>query len=210
MSAALRLADIDPPEGIEREKGRVGWDLGLADFDKDRKHRYFLGRYWDSVKSTLLWLMINPSVAGGWEDDHTVVKVSEFSKRFGFGGFEIVNFFSLISSDPKNLRSLPSFESTAMEQHYWTQAAKIYLRTPAEAFDGVPIYVMAGWGATKFAAVRRDEVLKVFEKNTLHCLGKTKGGQPNHPLMLAYATQCSVWRPGVGSLEAAIATGATG
>ena len=208
MSTALRLADVDPPEGIKREKGRVGWDLGLADFDQGRRHRYFLGRYWDSTLSTLLWLMINPSTAGAWENDHTVTKVTEFSKRFGFGGFEIVNFFSLISSDPKELKSLPSFESTEVERFYWKHAARLYLRTPSEAFDGAPIYVMAGWGGTKFATIRRDEVLKVFERNTLHCLGKTKSGAPNHPLMLAYATQCSVWRPGVGSLEESIAKGA--
>ncbi len=201
--AVHRLADMSPPSGVKREIGRDGWDLGVADFSLDGKHRYFLGRYWDPGLPTVLWILINPSVAGATGGDPTARKVRGFSERLGCGGFEIINLFSLVSTDPRGLRALPP-GVTVLEHWYWQQAAKAYYSSSADIWNNSRRMVIAGWGAKKLATQREPDLLKVLAKVHLSCLGLTKGGQPNHPLMLAYATKGAIYRAVPGSIEAEI------
>jgi hypothetical protein len=203
----VRLADTDPAPGVKRETGRIGWDLALADFDAERTNRYFLGRYWEALP-TLLWIMLNPSVAGVDIDDPTIRKCCGFAQRHGFGGVEVINLFSLISTDPKGLAKLTSFELSLAERYYWETAAKVYHLSGEQYWSNGERSTMVAWGAQKMAAKRTDELLKVFRGNKLLCLGRTQGGQPNHPLMLAYATPISIFHAPVGSPEAVLMAGA--
>ena len=201
-----RISDVDPAFGVKRDTGRIGWDLVVADFDADRTHRYFLGRYW-SLGPTLLWIMLNPSVAHATKSDHTATKVREFSKRLGFGGFEVINLFALISTDPKGLAKLASTKVSQAEHYYWRVAAEVYF-VIGEEYWSCSGLTMAAWGAQKIATKRTAELLNVFAGNKLLCLGRTKGGQPNHPLMLPYDTRHEIFYAPVGSPKAVLMAGA--
>lgn len=57
-----------------------------AMFSKCRKYRYVLWRIWDDDKPRVMFIGLNPSIAGAIIDDPTIRKVIGFAKRWGFGG----------------------------------------------------------------------------------------------------------------------------
>ena len=128
-------------------------------------------------------------------------------RRLGFGGFEIINLFAFIATKPTALKALPSVDLSAAERYYWTTAAKAYHTTSEEYWSNSERLAMAAWGAEKVAMRRTAELLKVFRGNKLICLGRTQSGQPNHPLMLAYATRHEIFQAPLGSPEAVLMGG---
>lgn len=58
------------------------------------KYRYRLLRQW-SAGAYVLWIMLNPSTADAYQDDRTVGRVCEFSRRWGYGGALIGNLYAL-------------------------------------------------------------------------------------------------------------------
>ena len=71
-----------------------------AKFNKARTKRYFLFRKW-SERPTIVWIMLNPSVADEKYDDKTISKCMKFSNCWGYGGFYVLNLCSDISTCPK-------------------------------------------------------------------------------------------------------------
>ena len=58
---------------------------------KDGKYRYYLTRVWDYKKPTLLFIMLNPSIADSKNDDPTILRVVNFAEYWGYGGIYVVN-----------------------------------------------------------------------------------------------------------------------
>jgi len=68
------------------------------------KYRYELHREWDKDKEKVLFIMLNPSTADGWENDLTTIRCINFAKKWGYGGIMIGNIYPFRAKRPKHLR----------------------------------------------------------------------------------------------------------
>lgn len=66
-------------------------------------YRFWLKRAW-GAGPMVAWAMLNPSVADSAKDDPTMLRVMEFSLRWGFGSCVVVNIYPFITPDPKEMR----------------------------------------------------------------------------------------------------------
>ena len=69
----------------------------------NKKFRYMLGRSWDDSLDTILFILLNPSVADSKKDDPTIKRLISFSKKWKYGGFWVCNLYAYITSYPKEL-----------------------------------------------------------------------------------------------------------
>ena len=74
-----------------------------APITEDGKYRYYLTRVWDYKKPTLLFIMLNPSIADSNNDDPTIRRVVDFAEYWGYGGIYVGNLYAFRSTDPKGL-----------------------------------------------------------------------------------------------------------
>ena len=74
-----------------------------AKFCETKKNRYFLKREWDRSKGLLLYIMLNPSMADDTNDDPTIRRLINFTKKFNYGGFLVGNIFTKITPNPKEV-----------------------------------------------------------------------------------------------------------
>lgn len=152
--------------------------LGMgAVFSPDRRYRYALYRTWDVSRPPTLWVLLNPSTADETRDDPTIRRCIGFSRRWGDGGVVIVNIFAMRSTDPFALRLVQDPTGRPENDAYIASARVRSAR------------VVAGWGAIqrlgKDLAIRELEVLAkgiLGHPDRIMCLGKTKRGDPRHPL----------------------------
>lgn len=152
--------------------------------------RYYLVRRWDDDHGELRWCMLNPSVADADTDDPTVRKCTGFAKRWGFGSIRIVNLFAFRATNPRDLLKANDPVGPDNAQHL-----EEILRTP----------VVVAWGGSLPKSMIAREIVKsvtrLAERNVptptnpwaWWCLGRTKGGEPRHPLMLSYDTAREPW-----------------
>jgi hypothetical protein len=68
------------------------------------KYRYKLRRSWDVEKGLVLFIMLNPSTADGYENDLTTIRCMNFAKKWGYGGIMIGNIYPFRAKRPKDLR----------------------------------------------------------------------------------------------------------
>lgn len=164
-------------------------DAKGATFNPERTHRYRCWRTWNTDLPPLAWLMLNPSTADEKDLDPTLKRVRAFSIAWGFGGFEVWNLWSLRSTDPAGLWAWPGLDRAGEGG------------PNAEAIDQqLPRFrdVVCAWGdfsacpagRRQFAAaLARSTVIGLYSVAGYHgnslslwCLGRTKSGQPIHPL----------------------------
>ncbi len=137
-----------------------------AVFSEYGKYRYRLWRVWDETKPLAMFIGLNPSKANAIKPDNTVTKVGKVSKYNGFGGFYMMNLFSLISQYPEDLLTC---ENPIMDNDK-------HLKEVAELCDKVVFC----WGVFKESKKRCEEIINMFP-NAL-CFKHTKDGSPWHPL----------------------------
>jgi hypothetical protein len=147
----------------------------------DRKHRFVLHRCWGDPSRRCVFVGLNPSTADERNDDPTIRKCVGFATRWGFGAIDMVNLFSIRSTDPDALIDLAGDLNRA-ESDGWLR----------DRFATASRIVLA-WGA--HAKLRQMIYLRAFEVRgflpinvEVGDLGKAKGGAPRHPLMLPYVT----------------------
>lgn len=141
-------------------------------------YRYLLWRDLSAGRGTgngtVLWVMLNPSVADASQDDPTMHRVTGYSQAWGYDRLEVVNLCALRSPDPVAL------------VHAGHQAlgpgnvAAIRTALPNAAL------VVAAWGAfvTKLdPLVIRPALDLVLAHRHLMAIGVTKDGHPLHPLL---------------------------
>lgn len=147
-------------------------------------YRYELGElYGDDPVD--VWCMCNPStaklVAGKVDPDHTIRKVRGFSGS----SWVVVNACAFRDRNPKGLLKAadPFGPDNAMYLRKWF---------------GVAHRIIVGWGNALPKPLRADAAALVRSMardagRDLWCYGRTKDGQPNHPLTLAYSTPLERW-----------------
>lgn len=170
------------------ESVKVSSGVGSAVFSPDGRHRYRLDRILDEglrderSVPTLLWVMLNPSLAGAADPDPTVTKCMGFARRWGYPRLTVVNLFSVVTPYPKELIDVPDRIGPDAERHI-VEAAEEAER------------IVCAWGKPPDPGLgaRTGRVLFLVTQKRprpeLVCLGRTAEGHPRHPSRLAYATE---------------------
>jgi len=143
-----------------------------AEFSNCGKYRYALWRIWDSTKPLVMYIGLNPSVADAYRDDPTIRRVRDFTNRFGFGGFYMMNLFAWITPYPEELKLSSNLIG---ENDTWLKNVSLKCEK-----------IVFAWGSANVSN-RSNEIIKMFPD--AFCLGKTKNGSPKHPLYLKKETQ---------------------
>jgi hypothetical protein len=113
--------------------------------------------------------MLNPSVADDSIDDPTIRRCIGFAKSWGYSVLSVRNLFPYRATNPKELL-VPGRDIIGGERG----------DTEISAAKTADLVVIA-WGA-KVPFDRDKEAKKLLAGKELWCLGKTKSGQPRHPL----------------------------
>ena len=141
-----------------------------AKFNKARTKRYFLFRKW-SERPTIVWIMLNPSVADEKYDDKTISKCMKFSKSWGYGGFYVVNLCSDISTCPKKainkLKTNQEIDPTSLS----------YIKDVINNNN----VIYCAWG---FGISTPKWLTTILKNKTIKALELSKLGTPKHPLYL--------------------------
>lgn len=135
-------------------------------------YRYRLWRKW-GCGSPLLFVMLNPSTADGLVDDATIRRCVGFAQREGFGELEVVNLYAYRATNPADLRRAGYPVGSENDEHI-----RAAVRDSAA--------VCLAWGANVRGLARPGEVLALLSEMGVRpqCLRVTRGGHPQHPLML--------------------------
>ena len=142
-----------------------------AIFSPDRKHRYLLRKEWDKSKDKATVIMVNPASATDMRIDHTTMYVLNNLVRLGFGGCDIVNLYSKISSSTKEDNT-----SNEMNDNQILQSAK------------TSTHVIIAWGkigdTNKRVAKRQKEVIGLLKpfQDKLFVIADAVGNTGFHPL----------------------------
>lgn len=147
-------------------------------------YRYLLWRTWDAALPRLLWVMLNPSTADETKNDPTITRCIGFSRRWDYGGLEVVNLFALRTTDPSTLRH--AAEPVGPEND-------CYIAEAAIRANGIVV----AWGEHGGYMGRDRAVLELLGRTTdrqLYCLGTVRNGCPCHPLRLARSTTLRTYR----------------
>jgi hypothetical protein len=142
-----------------------------AIFSECGKYRYVLTRVWDDAKPFVMVIGLNPSKAGSEKDDPTMRILVKSLDHLGFGGVKMVNLYSCITSNPKQIFNFLNPEVP----HY------SYLFTTAATCQKV----IFAWGAFPQAKHRVKKLVDKFPD--AFCFGKTKDGSPWHPMFLMWS-----------------------
>jgi len=170
---------------------------GSANFSPCGKYRYQLTRKWDSTLPIAYWVMLNPSTADAFKNDHTITKVMGFSQQEGFGMAIILNLFAYRTSHPKVLFQAhrDGIDIIGPENNrFLGHAIKI-------CHDFPDSRIIGAWGANGDFLGRDYKVLQTkFPDDVplylkMNVLGKNKNGSPSHPLRLAYACKLGSYFP---------------
>ena len=159
-----------------------GYVDSSATFSDCGTYRYELSRQLAPVVGrVVLFVGLNPSSATMWRDDPTIRRCVGFARRWGFDKCVVMNAFGLITTDPKGLTQVEDPEGPGNEP-------MLRERLPEAEM------VVAAWGAFKLLPIRLADL--VLSNPNTHCLKRTKGGYPGHPLYLAGSTQPVRWYRG--------------
>ena len=157
-----------------------------AIFSPCKKYRYVLTRVWNKDKPSLVWLMLNPSVADHIKNDRTVSKCIKFAKIWGYGGITVLNIFALRSTDPKQFYKADDPVGPKNTGYIFHHAANRR--------------VVVAWGTHGKYLNRGLVILEKLKKwASFHegmrvvCLGTTKDGFPKHPLFVKGDTEPIKW-----------------
>ncbi len=178
-----------------------------AVFSADRKYRYMLGRCWlditpleeSAMRSssawppavpTMLYAMLNPSVADAVDADPTIRKCIGFAERRKAKRIVVVNLFALRATDPREL-TVSKIDPIGIHNPLILASAL------AQATRGSWCEI-AAWGRFPSRAVEQRARTSIAQlrahERPFQCFGRTKDGQPRHPLMLSYETPIEPWR----------------
>lgn len=147
--------------------------LGDAIWSKDKKYRYRLRRPLAGTGPVVAVCMQNPSKAGPDDNDPTVARVVGFANRLNASMAIVVNMGAGVATDPADFLKLED------------PVGPRNLDLLRDSALGVDVYV-AAWGALnpRLRRLFRLSLGVVKQFSGLKCWGKTKAGDPRHPLYL--------------------------
>lgn len=163
----------------------------FADISTCGQYRWSLERIWEERLPRATWVMLNPSTANAFEDDPTIRRCVNFSRRIGCGSLIVVNLFPYRATSPADCRFWMD-DHPDYHKMMGINAAIIQQRAVSSK------YIIAGWGAAQWIHDGvEDRTLSLFNDD-VYCFGVTKAGAPKHPLYLPSAAPLMLYRQGRG------------
>jgi hypothetical protein len=162
--------------------------LGDANLSSCGRYRFTLTRTWGAGPH-VCWIGLNPSTADHRENDPTVRRWIHFSSACGFGGFVAVNIYPFRTPNPAALRRWADWLNNGPDWYVRDTIMHNFDVVVREAKQAA--LVVACWGAgadwNDDAYMRTEHLIEEIQSNEapwpdLHCLGKTAGGHPIHPM----------------------------
>jgi hypothetical protein len=145
------------------------------------KYRLTLWRtFKDQPGPPMVFVMLNPSTADALQDDPTIRRCCGFARREGCGGIVVVNLSPWRATDPAHLdAAIRRGEDVELEEK--NREAMLWAR------DVGGLWVLAWGSGIRPWMDRAARTARSIAPRPM-CLGKTKMGEPRHPLMLASST----------------------
>jgi hypothetical protein len=140
-----------------------------AQMDALGQYRYNLVRIWEEHQPRVCFVMLNPSTADAYQDDPTIRRCIGFARAWGYGSLEVVNLYAWRATDPKEIWKA-TFPIGSENDRYIDAAVK---RSSC---------VIAAWGVGAKCRARVGQVNRILVN--AYCLGRTKKGDPRHPLFI--------------------------
>ena len=171
--------------GRRRRKSPPGPIVGDARIVIDADgvaYRYFAVRRWMNSEPMILWVLYNPWMGDGREDDRALLRISELSWRWGFGGVLAVSLY------PVQMRSVPeamAWRETARGTPAWDHFERAAALAGELADRHRCVTRVAAWGRLDHdARDDLDEWLRRFESRAPRlCLGiMLTTGDPLQPV----------------------------
>ena len=122
------------------KKGTISSEV-LFDEVNDRKHRYYLYREWQDKGNIACVIMLNPSYADEVKWDYSSMRVMNYLidyKLKKYKAIYIVNLFSVVETNSKNLFKIIPSDRNNSNTDYW-------IDNSIQKSDDIFI----GWGAVK-------------------------------------------------------------
>lgn len=170
------VKEIIPQDIIIKEFKRQDGSKSIVTFSLCKNYRYKLSINWDKDRPKVLFIMLNPSIANGKEDDPTVRRVINYAKSWGYGGVNIGNLYAYISTDPKKLVSV----NDKMGQHNLEN-----IKSMAK-YSSLVVYA---WGQQ----IEEPSWLKEIISKP-HYIELSIKGTPKHPLYLNSSLKPKLYR----------------
>lgn len=156
---------------------------------KCQKYRYTLSRTWKDDGLLFAFFGINPSTADASIDDQTVMKWVGFTERNGGRGFIVGNVFAYRATNVKELAECADpVGGDANLGHIQRIIDKADVLVPCWGnTTKVPKQLRHHFSALALNLLESGKPVKTF--------GRTKSGDPKHPLMLGYDTELVAFEP---------------
>lgn len=146
----------------------------VAKFSNDQCYRYSLEEVWDNARPLVMFLMMNPSVAGVEHSDPTLRRTGNFARAWGYGGQLIGNVHAYRATNPANLLDAQNpvgpYNDTAM-------------REMAQRADRIILAYGKAPGPLHRRALKVHAALRA-DGYRLSYLRLSQDGTPMHPLYL--------------------------
>ena len=170
-------------------------EVGRAAFSACHAYRWWLVRIWQPRAPRLVFFGLNPSRATGDQADPTLRRLLGFAHGWGYGGVEVLNLFARISPSPAAL--LRCGDPVGERCDAW-----IRRRLRSLASHQAPVTLWLGWGNRGHWRGRDATVLALLaaEGWPALSLGRTRTGQPRHPLYLRRGERLEPFAPSCGAL----------
>ncbi len=142
------------------------------------KYRYALTRGASNARF-MHWIMLNPSTADAFVDDHTIRKCIGFARRLNFTGITVHNLFAVRATKPADM--MAAADPVGPDNHTYIE------RMLSRAAFNEELVVCA-WGAHGSYMDQDETVMGWIESAPIKpfCFGFCKNGTPMHPLTLGY------------------------
>jgi len=138
------------------------------------KYRYRLTRIWDENKAIAGIIMLNPSKASAIKTDNTIMNMSNYLIDNEYGGIDVVNLFSYMTTQKKYLKERNNDYEKYNDEHI------------VKLVDERPLTIIA-WGSNKEEHKHRKkevEKLLVLSQQKLKCFMNENERMACHPLLL--------------------------
>lgn len=140
-----------------------------------QNYRYLLTRIWDTSKPLVMFIMLNPSIADGLDNDPTIRRCINFAKSWGFGGILVCNLFGLRSTQPQKILEVNDPEGVYNSRIMFITQLMTKM-------------VICAWGnekiiKRKFGKVDASDWITIPYEKQYH-LKVSKTNIPSHPLYL--------------------------
>jgi hypothetical protein len=153
------------------------------------RYRYLLTRVWDAGGPRVLFVLLNPSTATEVQNDPTVERCERRARALGFGAFRVTNIFAFRATDPRRMRAEPDPVGPGNDAALRDSAA-LWVRDGGDRI----ICAWGNHGAHRGRGAAVEAMLRGTGR-TLHHLGLTRAGAPQHPLYIAYDRRPAAWEP---------------